>query len=384
MSGRYKTLRLEIKNVVVRWPSNPHKVRFEQPPIILLFFVLSSPGVLHTLEKIRRNFFWDGNREKHKLSWVKWDFILNSYDSGGLGIGSLNAKNRVLLCKWWWWLKVENDTLWARIIRSIYGLNGGLDVQDASALANRDYLGSTWVNIIKNGVTLIDLGLNFKESFKKIIGNVAGTRFWDDIWLGNSSLKCRFRRLYMLESDRDCSVSNRISWNENECELHWNWVREPRGRTLGELNTLAAEIVRIPGNHFGHDRWIWNFDSKGIFTTKKLSKLLDEILLPDLVMNQGTMRNNLIPTKVGIFTWRAKLKRLPVLTELDKRDVDLGSVRCPTCDDGVESIDHSLILCKHALEIWDRVLKLWNLGTLNKFTLNDLFCGKHPKIKSNW
>ncbi|XP_071712769.1 uncharacterized protein [Rutidosis leptorrhynchoides] len=96
------------------------------------------------------------------------------------------------------------------------------------------------------------------------------------------------------------------------------------------------------------------------------------------------MRNNLIPSKLGIFIWRAKLKRLPVLIELEKRGIDLNSVRFPTCDDGIESIDHSLVLCKHAFEVWDRVCKWWNLDTVNIFSVDDLFCGKHPKIKSSW
>ncbi|XP_071719423.1 uncharacterized protein [Rutidosis leptorrhynchoides] len=42
-----------------------------------------------------------------------------------------------------------------------------------------------------------------------------------------------------------------------------------------------------------------------------------------------TMRNRMLPQKVGIFVWRAKRKRIPVRDELSKRGIDLDSVLCP-------------------------------------------------------
>ncbi|XP_071689299.1 uncharacterized protein [Rutidosis leptorrhynchoides] len=70
---------------------------------------------------------------------------------------------------------------------------------------NRINLGSTWFNITKNGVGLKDHEINFTDSFHKVIGNGNGTRFWDDIWVGNSTLKCRFGRLYLLKAEMDAA-----------------------------------------------------------------------------------------------------------------------------------------------------------------------------------
>ncbi|GJU13565.1 RNA-directed DNA polymerase, eukaryota, reverse transcriptase zinc-binding domain protein [Tanacetum coccineum] len=55
--------------------------------------------VLNDLERIRSNFFWGGNQDGKKMAWVKWPIILNSYDNGGLNIGSLKAFNLALLQK---------------------------------------------------------------------------------------------------------------------------------------------------------------------------------------------------------------------------------------------------------------------------------------------
>ncbi|GJW84440.1 RNA-directed DNA polymerase, eukaryota, reverse transcriptase zinc-binding domain protein [Tanacetum coccineum] len=54
-------------------------------------------SVLQDLERIRAKFFWGGNKDENKMAWVKWPIILNSFDKGGLNIGSLKAFNLALL-----------------------------------------------------------------------------------------------------------------------------------------------------------------------------------------------------------------------------------------------------------------------------------------------
>lgn len=51
-----------------------------------------------------------------------------SFGLGGLNIGSLNLKNLALLGKWWWRFRVEHNSLWVKVISSIYGRDGGLGV----------------------------------------------------------------------------------------------------------------------------------------------------------------------------------------------------------------------------------------------------------------
>ncbi|XP_071699382.1 uncharacterized protein [Rutidosis leptorrhynchoides] len=61
--------------------------------------------------------------------------------------------------------------------------------------------------------------------------------------------------------------------------------------------------------------------------------------------------------------WRAKRERLLVLLELDKRGIDLHSVRCPLCDDHLETVKHSLLECKHASIIWEKVRSWWGFDS---------------------
>ncbi|GJS46790.1 RNA-directed DNA polymerase, eukaryota, reverse transcriptase zinc-binding domain protein [Tanacetum coccineum] len=82
--------------------------------------------VIHKLEGIRRRFFWGGNSDVDKISWVAWDKVVSPRNKGGLGIGSLVASNNSLLIKWWWHFRNEGTSLWCNVIRSIHGPTGGI------------------------------------------------------------------------------------------------------------------------------------------------------------------------------------------------------------------------------------------------------------------
>ncbi|XP_071718450.1 uncharacterized protein [Rutidosis leptorrhynchoides] len=125
----------------------------------------------------------------------------------------------------------------------------------------------------------------------------------------------------------------------------------------------------------GIDSWKWALSSNGIFTTKKLQGLIEEKFLTEGRGNRETLRNFLVPKKVEIFIWRVLNKRITVLTELDKRGIDLHSVRCPICDDDIETIEHSLVFCKHAFDVWARVYKWWGLDSFSNLSTSETFLG---------
>ena len=57
---------------------------------------------------------------------MAWDRILINREKGGLNVGSLKALNIVVLAKWWWRFRTEDDTIWKKAIVAIYGDNGAL------------------------------------------------------------------------------------------------------------------------------------------------------------------------------------------------------------------------------------------------------------------
>ncbi|XP_071740813.1 uncharacterized protein [Rutidosis leptorrhynchoides] len=90
------------------------------------------------------------------------------------------------------------------------------------------------------------------------------------------------------------------------------------------------------------------------------------------------MRNNLISKKIEMFVWRATQKLLPVRIELDKRGIDLDTVRCPLCDDDIETVEHSLLFCNNSMDIWNRVFSWWGFGLMTNLSMNEILRGNGP------
>ncbi|XP_071687753.1 uncharacterized protein [Rutidosis leptorrhynchoides] len=176
-----------------------------------------------------------------------------------------------------------------------------------------------------------------------------------------------------MEADQDVLVNDRVQWHENSYVATWSWRRELSARAKVEFEQLINSLNLYVKRDRASDTWVWNLASNGIFTTKKLTRLIDDKLLLDGRSRSQTLKNCLVPTKVEIFIWRMLKRRIPVHTELDKRGIDLDSVRCPLCDDGVESIDYSMIFCRHSMEVWERVYKWWGLGAVANLSINEAF-----------
>ncbi|XP_071687717.1 uncharacterized protein [Rutidosis leptorrhynchoides] len=191
-----------------------------------------------------------------------------------------------------------------------------------------------------------------KVGDNKSIGDGASTSFWYETWLGDIPFNTRFKRLVRLECNLEVSVKDKLSWDGNKCSANLEWTRTPTGRANGELQELTELLKSVKFNADVSDSWIWKASQNGKFTTKKLTTLINEKTMSASQSVKGTLSNKLVPKKVKIFIWRARKGRIPVRTELDKLGIDFHSVRCPLCDDDIESVEHSLLSCKKVYDVW--------------------------------
>ncbi|XP_071704799.1 uncharacterized protein [Rutidosis leptorrhynchoides] len=115
-----------------------------------------------------------------------------------------------------------------------------------------------------------------------------------------------------------------------------------------------------------------------------MAKLIDDKSIQRELNPAPTLKNNLIPIKVGIFVWRLLRKRIAVRVELDRRGIDLGTLLCPLCNDVVESVDHAIFSCKSAQDIWNGISKWWNLSLPPGSILDDLIkCSTSIGVESS-
>ncbi|GJW36512.1 hypothetical protein Tco_0059432, partial [Tanacetum coccineum] len=142
------------------------------------------------------------------------------------------------LRKWRWRFLKEKDALWRKVIKSLFGNDGGF-----SAMAGLGNSRGVWRNILSSGVAIDALGIPFCNSFcRKVISGV-DTLFWKDVWIDNGPcLRDRFPRLYALDSIPNCRVCDRWVLENEVWGGRWSWRVQPRGRAVDELHSLLSLV----------------------------------------------------------------------------------------------------------------------------------------------
>lgn len=288
--------------------------------------------VNNILESLRSSFFWGGTKNNRKISWVKWGSILAAKDDGGVGFGSLEGMNHALLYRWRWRAFNNPNSLWVRVITAIHGEDCFLNLSSK----NR----GLWQRIGDSAKILHEIPSFSHNVITRKIGNGHNTKFWTDVWCGESTFASLFPRLYALESQKDCTVSSRRG---SSC-WEWRWNRPIRSSR--EVTMIQQLVDNLPSNIISQDddRWVWCLDGKSEFSIAQIRHCFDHHSLP--ISNMKTKWSKLVPKKVNLFVWRLRRDALPTTINLFARGIDITSVRCMNCDNGTELFDHVFQQCK--------------------------------------
>ncbi|PWA64726.1 reverse transcriptase zinc-binding domain-containing protein [Artemisia annua] len=135
----------------------------------------------------------------------------------------------------------------------------------------------------------------------------------------------------------------------------WAWRREPRpGPELEELTSMISLISNLFLSDV-EDGWEFISDASRRFSVKAIRSLISSSSQTAILPT--TRWNKVLPLKININTWRVTNGRMATRVNLDRRGVDLNSVRCPICDDDIESKEHVFVHCKIARDTWKDVLE---------------------------
>ncbi|GJU77186.1 RNA-directed DNA polymerase, eukaryota [Tanacetum coccineum] len=213
---------------------------------------------------------------------------------------------------------------------------------------------SSWSSIIKETNTLKAQGVDLISHCKIRVGNGRRTSFWNDLWIGDASLRFMFPRLYALDTNKVCTVADKMN-----APLTSSFCRTVRG---GAESQQLAHIFDLLGSVIlsnMEDRWVWDLNGDGEFRVKDVRTLLDETFLPKADIPTRWIKT--IPIKVNIFAWKASLDRLPTRYNLDRRGVEVSSLSCPICNSTHEDTDHLLFRCGLATDVMRLVCRWWNV-----------------------
>ncbi|PWA41562.1 RNA-directed DNA polymerase, eukaryota [Artemisia annua] len=193
----------------------------------------------------------------------------------------------------------------------------------------------TWARIVGSVNYLRDKHILARHTLRYNLVSGDKVRFWKDIWLDDHTLSTRFPRLFRLENDQNCLVRHR--WINGH--WWWDWRRDVRGGDEHQQLQLLTEAVLNVALHEGQDKLWWDIDT------------------------QATRWCSLLPRKVNIFMWQARLDNL------SRKGIEIASIMCPVCGVSMESISHVLFTCTLAREVWSIIYNWCQVSTRD---MNDL------------
>ncbi|GKB48127.1 RNA-directed DNA polymerase, eukaryota [Tanacetum coccineum] len=165
-------------------------------------------------------------------------------------------------------------------------------------------------------------------------------------------LYLRYNRLFRLEQDKDCLISDRFKDNQ----WTWNWSRSfMRARNSAYITDIINE-VSLTELSSERDVCYWTIADDGMFSVSSTRHHIDSLILPTL--DNPTQWDKTLPRKVNIFMWRFMLDRLPHRLNLSSRGIDIPTIACPSCNGNVESSNHIFFGCGNAKDIWN-IIRNW-------------------------
>jgi len=176
-------------------------------PLYYLSLFRAPVAVCKSITRIQRRFLWGWGKEKEPISWVSWKMVCKPREEGGLGLRDIQNFNIALLPKWKWRLIGEEKGRWKEMVVSKYG--SGSEVPQIPVRLQSWW----WRDLSKACGEGGDEGWFQKEVWWKV-GCGDKVRFWEDVWIGNSSLKNMFPRLFTLSLNQRQKVEEVGRWDD--------------------------------------------------------------------------------------------------------------------------------------------------------------------------
>ncbi|CAJ2630732.1 unnamed protein product [Trifolium pratense] len=374
----WEPMLLRIKNKLAGWKSRflsfggrlvLLKSVLTSLPVYTLSFFKAPSGTISSIESIFIKFFWGGCEDSRKISWVSWNSICLSKESGGLGVRRLREFNQALLGKWCWRMLVDREGLWFRVLAARYGIEGG-------RLRDGGRRGSLWwreISHIRDGGSELG-GRWFQEQIVKRVGDGSDTFFWTDPWVDEIPLCQRFGRLFELAETKSRTVAEMFASGWGEGGEAWVWRRQLRAWEEEMLRECQSLFLNMLLQAHSIDRWQWRPDPATGYSVRGAYQLITSHLSVTMDDADNLIWHPQVPLKVSIFAWRLLRDRLPTRVNLVTRGVLSSTAHSCIFGCGeAESAHHLFISCSTVGSLWDLVRSWIGIPLAGFTTLRDHF-----------
>ncbi|XP_068475067.1 uncharacterized protein [Phaseolus vulgaris] len=223
-------------------------------PLFYLSVYKSPESVYKSIISTQRKFLWGWGKEKRPISWRlisqekgKWkEVLLSKY-----GLQLDDTQIPVKYQSWWW-----------RDIKKIC----------------REGEGEGW----------------FKEELRWKLGRGDKIRFWEDVWVGNTSLKTCFQRLYTLTANQEQKVEEAGGWECSEWQWRLQWRRE---RFEWESEMERSLLERVSGSavkRYVNETQVWGEEELERYTASGKQNLVWKGIWAAVIRGIWDQRNSIL------------------------------------------------------------------------------------------
>ncbi|GJM96927.1 hypothetical protein PR202_ga13805 [Eleusine coracana subsp. coracana] len=137
---------------------------------------------------------WNNFDDNHAYHLVNWPSVTMKKEYGGLGIPDLRDLNVALLASWIRRYEESSGKLWREVIDGKYSTNRPNLFCYPVYNASRFWKGVMWAA----GVA--------KMGYRWQVGNGKRAKFWEDVWVGTSSLVIQYWDLYVVINEQEATI----------------------------------------------------------------------------------------------------------------------------------------------------------------------------------
>lgn len=301
-------------------------------------------GVCDSIDQKIRNFLWGGDASKRNCHLVCWDQITKPKEEGGLGIRPAKDMNKAFLAKLAWRMLSEDESLWARVLRSKYASSEG----GADGIIHRHNASNAWRGIVEAKPILL-------TGLRHVAGNGRSIKFWKDVWIEDMPLQ----NLTGLTADYlDIEATVADYWRPGR---GWAWDMLPT--CLPSTTCDKMHMYVLSERNDDKDEISWQHESSGKFTVQSAYRHTHMSIL--YVQDTGWRKiwKLNVPNKIICFLWLVKHGKILCNAERRRRGFT-DNDRCPNCMIWSETVEHLLRSCDEASAVWRRLLPRYEINKL--------------------
>ncbi|GJW91349.1 RNA-directed DNA polymerase, eukaryota [Tanacetum coccineum] len=132
-------------------------------------------------------------------------------------------------------------------------------------------------------------------------------------------------------------------------------------RTYNYLRSDRSQRSQITAT----DRWKCDLESSGDFSVASVRKIIYDNSLSDV--DSKTRWIKYVPIMVNVHAWKVKTDSLPTRFNVSRRGIDIDSIMCAICDNGVETSRHLFFYCCMVRQIVRKITRWWDVVEVESY-----------------